>query len=94
MCEIAIALNVKPPFQVGKPWMSALVWRAFWLVEKLTGKRALATKSSLKMSRLIIVYDGSKIERLLDLKGIKWEYEPVNKAISKTADSYLASISS
>jgi hypothetical protein len=94
MCEIAIALNVKPPFRVVKPWMSSFAWRAFWLIEKLTGKRALATKSSLNMSRLIIEYDGTKIERVLALEGVKWEYEPVNKAISRTAESYLASISS
>jgi len=94
MCEIAIALNVKPPFRAVKPWMSSFAWRAFWLIEKLTGKRALATKSSLKMSRSMIVYDGSKIERVLALEGVKWEYEPVNKAISRTAESYLASISS
>jgi hypothetical protein len=42
----------------------------------------------------MIVYDGSKIERVLALEGVKWEYEPVNKAISRTAESYLASISS
>jgi len=94
MCETALALNVKPPFQVVKPWMSALVWRLFWLIEKLTGKRALATKSSLKMSSLTIEYDGSKIERVLALKGVNWEYEPINEAISRTAKSYLDSISS
>lgn len=93
MCEVATALNVKPPFRVVKPWMSAFVWRAFWLIEKLTGKRALATKSSLKMSRLVIQYDGSKIERVLALEGVKWEYEPVKNAVSRTAESYLASIS-
>ena len=94
MCATAKALNVKPPFQVVKPWMSALVWRMFWLIEKLTGKRALATKSSLKMSSLTIAYDGSKIERVLALKGVNWKYEPINEAISRTAKSYLDSISS
>ena len=94
MCAIAKSLKVKPPSRVVKPWMSAIVWRIFWIIEKLTGKKALATKSSLKMSRLTIEYDGSKIARVLDLKGVKWEYESVNKAISRTAESYLASVSS
>ena len=94
MCDVATALNVQPPFRVVKPWMSAFVWRAFWLIEKFTGKRALATKSSLKMSRRVIKYDGSKIERVLELEGVKWTYEPVKNAVSRTAESYLASISS
>ncbi|PCJ81959.1 MAG: nucleoside-diphosphate sugar epimerase [Bacteroidetes bacterium] len=88
--SVAQALNTKPPAKPIRPWMVGIVWRAFWLLEKLTGKRALATKDSLSMAQLNMSYNGTKIEKVLLQIDIKWVYEPVSIAIERTASAYLS----
>lgn len=89
---IAASLGVKPPSRVVKDWMVGLVWRAFYVIEKVTGQKALATKESLKMSQLEAKYDGSKISRHLSEKGKTWEYESLERAVDRTSEIYLASL--
>ena len=90
LTSVANSLNVKAPAKPIKPWMAGVVWRAFWLLEKLTGKRALATKASLSMAQLDMRYDGSKLGTVLAESGVVWTYEPVKSAITRTAKAYLS----
>jgi nucleoside-diphosphate-sugar epimerase len=92
MQSIAESLNVKPPKYAVRDWMVGLVWRGFYVVEKLTGHKALATKESLKMSQLDTRYDGSKIKRHLSEIGKSWGYEPIETAVKRTSEVYLASL--
>jgi|TARA_B110000116_G_C16800331_1_gene569958 dihydroflavonol-4-reductase len=87
---IATELSVKAPSRPVQNWMAGVVWRGFWIIEKLTGKKALVTKESLKMVHLPTEYDGSKIRKALLEKGVEWNYSSVNEAISSTSKVYLS----
>jgi len=90
LSTIAVALGVKAPGRPVQDWMAGVVWRGFWIIEKLTGKKALATKESLKMAQLPTEYDGSQIRKALLQKGVEWNYTSVNEAISSTSKVYLS----
>ena len=87
---IATALNVSAPSRPVPSWMAGIIWRGFWVLEKLTGKKAIATKESIKIAQLPTVFDGSLIGKILLEKGVEWNYSSVNEAISSTSKVYLS----
>jgi dihydroflavonol-4-reductase len=89
---IATSLRVKPPTTELKSWMIGIVWRAFYLLGLLTGKKARVTKASLNISQLDSHYDGSKLTTHLSERGVTWEYESIDIAVERTAKAYLASL--
>jgi len=90
LSTIAVALNTTAPSKPVRNWMAGMVWRGFWAIEKLTGRKAMATKESLIMAQRPTEYDGSQIRKTLLEKGVEWNYGSVNDAIQSTAKIYLS----
>ena len=88
MNRVAQSLGRPGPSRRVRPWMAGLAWRLFALAERLTGRRSMATKESLASANEVLLYDGTKIERILAEIGEPWSYTPLDDVISTTARAY------
>lgn len=88
MNAIADAMSCPRPIRPVRSWMPGVLWRAFWVVEKLTGRRSVATRESLANTGAHHAYDGTKILRTLAALGQPWAYTPIAETIEDTAKQY------
>ena len=88
MNRVAQALGRPGPSRCVRLWMAGLAWRLFALAERFTGRRSMATKESLASANEVLLYDGTKIERILAEIGEPWSYTPLDEVISTTARAY------
>ena len=90
MNAIADALECPRPTRPVRSWMPGLLWRFFWVVERWTGRRSVATKESLANTGAHHTYDGTKVLRTLHELGHTWAYTPIDEAVRRTARNFLA----
>ena len=77
---VAQSLGVKVPTQEAKPWILQVARIAEWLKEKVTGRKALVTRETVKNASLRFYYDSSKMQQATNLKST-----PISEAIQQTA---------
>ncbi|WP_299225486.1 NAD-dependent epimerase/dehydratase family protein [uncultured Psychroserpens sp.] len=82
--SVSKALNVKPAKKEASSLLLELAWRLDWLSHKLLGKRRRFSKQLAKSVRSKTIYDNTKIKKVLD-----FEFNPIDKSISKTAGFFL-----
>ncbi|MFZ6050601.1 NAD-dependent epimerase/dehydratase family protein [Halocola ammonii] len=73
---MANKLGKKPPSVAAKPWLLKLATRAMWLLEKLTGKKALVTRDSVRSSPHDFFYDNARAKKELEI-----DFIPVVEAV-------------
>lgn len=66
--KIAKGFGKKAPTQIPKKWMLNLGARAEWLRSRITGKEALITKETARLSRSQFHYDNEKIKNTLGVE--------------------------
>jgi nucleoside-diphosphate-sugar epimerase len=69
-------LGKKQPSIAAKPWMLNLATRVMWVLEKLTGKKALVTADSVRSSPHDFYYDNSRAKSELEM-----DFIPVGEAV-------------
>lgn len=79
--QIASALGVQAPPYEAKKWMSALIWRYFYLHEKISGKQALITKETAHTAHSVYTYDNSKFLEFFP----EFQYTNIQKTIERMA---------
>jgi dihydroflavonol-4-reductase len=77
---VAQSLGVKVPTHEAKPWILQVARIAEWLKEKVTGRKALVTRETVKNASLRFYYDSSKMKQATNLK-----LTPISEAIQQTA---------
>jgi nucleoside-diphosphate-sugar epimerase len=77
---VAQALEVRVPSQEAKPWILQLARMAEWIKEKITGRKALVTRETVKNASLRFYYDATKMQQATNLKAT-----PISEAIKQTA---------
>ena len=89
MTWMAEALGVPAPQRPLKAWMLGTAWRLSSLWERLTRCRAPISKESVENTSKDHHYATTKIEDVLQAKGVSWTYEPIQTTIQATAPSVL-----
>lgn len=87
--HIALALGKKPPQREATPWMLQLARVAEWIKEKLTGRKALVTKETVRNANHRWFYSSKKIEALFPEES----FDPMETAIKHTAGFFSATSS-
>jgi nucleoside-diphosphate-sugar epimerase len=77
---VAKSLGVRVPTHEAKPWILQLARIAEWIKEKMTGRKALVTRETVKNASLRFYYDASKMQGATGL-----EATPISEAIEQTA---------
>ena len=77
---VAQALEVRVPSQEAKPWILQLARIAEWVKAKVTERKALVTRETVKNASLRFYYDSSKMQRATNLQST-----PIWEAIKQTA---------
>jgi nucleoside-diphosphate-sugar epimerase len=81
--QVAQSLGVRVPQQEAKPWLLKTARIAEWLKEKLTGKKALVTKETVKNASLRFYYDSSKL-----MAAVPFKPTSIQAAIEQTASYF------
>lgn len=76
LSEIARAFDKKPPSVEASPSLLKLAWKAMWIWEKISGKKAMVTRDSVRASPHDFYYDNSRVK---EATGI--EFIPVKDAV-------------
>ncbi len=84
---MAVAVKVKPPQKLAKPWLLQLVWKLDWLTHKLTGKRRQLTKHLAISLSSETFYENKKIKTAID-----YDFKPVDESISTIGNLYLKQV--
>lgn len=66
--KVAQNFNKKAPYIKARPWMGKLAWRVEALKSLITGKKALVTPETARLSQQNFFYDNSKISRFLNFR--------------------------
>jgi nucleoside-diphosphate-sugar epimerase len=77
---VAKSLAVRIPSQEAKPWILQVARIAEWLKEKITGRKALVTRETVKNASLRFYYDSKKLQQTFP-----FEATPIEEAIEQTA---------
>jgi len=85
LTKIALALNVNPPKYEAKKWMLQMAWRLDWIKSLFTRKSRVLTKSIVESSQNKTEYNGSKLQKELNIK-----LEKIDIVISKTANCFIS----
>lgn len=83
--KIATSLNQKPPQIQFPPWLSMMAGYGMEFLSKITGKKPIVTRETMRTSIHEFRYDGSKVTRELD-----FSYTPIDEVMQETAKKYLA----
>lgn len=84
--KIANGFGKKPPTKVPKKWMLNIGVRAEWVRSRLTGKEALITKETARLSRSKFHYQNERIKKALGIEfrsleeSIEWTISELKKA--------------
>jgi len=81
--QVAQSLGVRVPQQEAKPWLLQTARIAEWLKEKLSGKKALVTKETVKNASLRFYYDSSKL-----MAAVPFKPTSIQAAIEQTASYF------
>ena len=85
MTWMAESLETPPPVRRLRGWMLGLAWRLGRVLEMLTGRKSQITRESVQNTNKKHAYASNFLEQTLESKGIKWEYESIEKVIFETA---------
>ncbi len=92
MVWMAEAIGVPAPNRPLKAWMLGMAWRLSAIWERLTGHRAPISKESVENTSKEHFYATTKIQDVLQTKGVNWSYETIRSTIQSTAPSVLRSL--
>ena len=81
--QVAASLGKRVPSIEAKPWILQLARIAEWLKEKMTGRKALVTRETVKNASLRFYYDSKKLQ-----EAFPFEATPIKQAIQQTADYF------
>ena len=81
--QVAASLGKRVPSIEAKPWILQLARIAEWLKEKVTGRKALVTRETVKNASLRFYYDSKKLQ-----EAFPFEATPIKQAIQQTADYF------
>lgn len=81
---IADAMHKKKPYLYASPLMTALAWRADWLLSKLLFRKRTFTKATAKSSHSLDIYDNSKITGRLP-----YTFKPMREYLITVSQAHL-----
>lgn len=84
---IADGFGKKHPHKEATPFLGSIAWRMEKLKSMFSGKRPLLTRESARVAQSITYFDNSKIIKALP----GFSFTPLEKAIQKDCEQYLAS---
>lgn len=87
--SIARALKAKPPSRPLSPMFMAMAWRLGILWERLSGRRSPISKESVANTHSRHSYATTKLQDTLQERGVKWEYESIEKVVQESAKDFL-----
>lgn len=85
--EVSVSLQKPKPAKMASEWVLQAARIAEWLKEKLTGRKALVTKETVKNTSFHVLYNTEKVTSLLGRR-----FEPVKMSIQQTG-AFFHSIS-
>lgn len=80
--KIAVALNVKKPTILVKPWMTSIAWRLDWLTSILFFRKRKLSRAMAKAMHTQILFDNSKMKKACNIEFTG--FDNYLKAISNT----------
>lgn len=85
---IADGFGKKHPQKEATPFMGSIAWRMEKLKSMLSGKRPLLTRESARVAQSVTYFDNSKLLKALP----GFSFTPLEKAIQKNCEQYLANL--
>jgi len=87
MTRVAEEFNVRPPYIKASRFVLALLWRSNWLWSKITGKKPVFTRASIKAAVKKEYFSNEKIK-----KDLGFSFKPVDKSIQSICSRFRAGL--
>lgn len=82
--QIAASINAEPPRKSAPRWLLSFAWRMAWVLEKISGKRAVITKEAVQNTHHHYRYSNAKIG------ATGFVFRPLDEVIKSTGTAYRA----